>query len=83
MQYCVMPRKDLAKRYGEDSWALVTGASDGLGKQYATELALNGFNVILMGRNQEKTEDAAREVAEKSGRATKVLIFDFGGLESE
>jgi hypothetical protein len=32
MKYFVLPRKNLAARYGKGSWAVVTGASDGLGK---------------------------------------------------
>ena len=51
LKYFVLPRKDLASRYGRGSWAIITGASDGLGKQYALELAKEGFNIVLMGRN--------------------------------
>ena len=32
LKYFVLPRKNLADRYGFGSWAVVTGASDGLGK---------------------------------------------------
>lgn len=42
--------------YGDSPWALVTGASDGIGFGIAQELAVNGFNVILHGRNPEKLE---------------------------
>lgn len=41
--------------YGNSPWALVTGASDGIGFGIAQELATNGFNV-LHGRNPEKLE---------------------------
>ena len=27
----IMPAKDIAERYGEDSWVIVTGGSDGIG----------------------------------------------------
>ena len=84
MKYFVMPRRDLAGRYGAGSWALITGASDGLGKQYALELAREGFNIILMGRNKEKTDLAAEEVRKAApGISTKVLIYDFAKLETE
>ncbi|KAI4225974.1 MAG: hypothetical protein L6R36_003510 [Xanthoria steineri] len=43
--------------YGEGPWALVTGASDGIGKCLATELARHSFNVILHGRNPSKLEN--------------------------
>lgn len=50
MKYMVLPRANLKARYG-GGWALVTGASDGLGKQYSMELARSGFNIILMARD--------------------------------
>ena len=46
-------RKNLKARYG-GGWALVTGASDGLGKCYAEEFAKMGFNIVLVGRNFDK-----------------------------
>lgn len=50
MKYMVLPRKNLVSRYG-GGWALVTGASDGIGKQYCHELAKEGFNIILVARD--------------------------------
>lgn len=41
---------NLVQRYGEKSWALVTGSSDGIGKEFALQLAKEGFNVILLAR---------------------------------
>jgi 17beta-estradiol 17-dehydrogenase / very-long-chain 3-oxoacyl-CoA reductase len=35
-------------------WAIVTGATDGIGKGYAYELADRGFNIVLHGRNSTK-----------------------------
>ena len=51
-------RPSTLKRYlhGGDAWALVTGASDGIGRGFARELAHNGFNVALHGRNPHKLE---------------------------
>ena len=42
--------------YSDSPWALVTGASDGIGLGIAQELATKGFNVILHGRNPDKLE---------------------------
>ena len=33
-RHCVLKKIDLVKRYGKGSWALVTGASDGVGAEY-------------------------------------------------
>ena len=49
-------------RYGEDSWAVVTGATDGIGKAAAIHLARQGFNVVLMSRTLAKLEKVAKEV---------------------
>lgn len=38
----------------EPSWALVTGASDGIGCALSDELSARGFNVVLHGRNADK-----------------------------
>ena len=46
----VLPRRNLKSRYG-GGWALVTGASDGIGKEYSMELAKSGFNIVLMARD--------------------------------
>jgi len=43
-------RRNFAKRYGKNSWALVTGSSDGIGKAIALSLAKQGFNIILSAR---------------------------------
>ena len=42
--------------HGDHPWALVTGASDGIGLGIAQELANHGFNIILHGRNPDKLE---------------------------
>ncbi|KAJ5382176.1 Short-chain dehydrogenase/reductase SDR [Penicillium concentricum] len=54
----------LLKRYNptQTSWALVTGATDGIGFGFAQELCARGFNVIIHGRNSEKLERRCREL---------------------
>ena len=41
------------KQYGQ--WAVVTGATDGIGKAYAMELARQGLNVLLIARRSALT----------------------------
>ena len=46
---------DLVKRYSEnkyETWAVVTGATDGIGLGFVEELLSKGFNVCLVSRNQ-------------------------------
>eukprot|EP00922_Rhytidocystis_sp_ex-Travisia-forbesii_P049584 GHVS01073781.1.p1 GENE.GHVS01073781.1~~GHVS01073781.1.p1 ORF type:complete len:352 (-),score=59.67 GHVS01073781.1:400-1455(-) len=57
------PSKKL-KDFG--TWALVTGATDGIGKAMAEEIAVNGrMSVVLVGRNQQKLDDTERELSTK------------------
>lgn len=57
----VLSGTDLRKYGRPGSWAVVTGASDGLGKEYAKQLAAKGFNLVLVSRTQSKLEALAQE----------------------
>jgi 17beta-estradiol 17-dehydrogenase / very-long-chain 3-oxoacyl-CoA reductase len=58
-------------------WALVTGASDGIGLGFAEELASQGFNVILHGRNAQKLQTVSSTLqAQFPGRKFKILVLD-------
>lgn len=50
----------LAEKYGP--WALIAGASDGIGLAFARRLAGEGFKLVLVARNPEKLESAASEL---------------------
>ena len=52
--------RNFKERYGE--WAIVTGATDGIGKEYARELARLGVNIILMSRSLDKLTKVAQEI---------------------
>lgn len=66
------------------SWALVTGATDGLGLALADELARSGFNVFLHGRDNEKLKRVETVLSKKhSNRQFRGLILDATGPELE
>ncbi|XP_038642720.1 hydroxysteroid (20-beta) dehydrogenase 2 isoform X1 [Scyliorhinus canicula] len=67
-------RKNLTS-YGE--WAVVTGATAGIGKAYANELARRGFNVVLISRSLEKLRATAEEIEQQHGKQTKIVQADF------
>lgn len=74
----VFSGKNLRKFGGPGSWAVVTGASDGLGKEFAKQLAARKFNIVLVSRTQSKL-DALAEELEKTypDLKTKTLAMDF------
>ncbi|ELT87343.1 hypothetical protein CAPTEDRAFT_220079 [Capitella teleta] len=68
------PALDL-KKLGK--WAVVTGATDGIGLAYAKQLAKRGICIVFVSRSQEKLEHCAQEFEEKYGVETKTIMFDF------
>lgn len=59
---------------------LLTGATDGIGKQTALELTNKGFDLIIHGRNAEKTEKAANEIKQLTGIKPATVSADFSSL---
>merc|ERR1719369_1814236 len=59
------------------TWAVVTGATDGIGKGFSLELAKQGMNIVLVSRNMEKLEVVSKEIEEKYDVKTKVVDIDF------
>ena len=64
----------------QEKRVLITGSTDGIGKQTAIDLANMGLFVIIHGRNEEKTLDALSEVKEITG--SDQLDSVFGDLSS-
>lgn len=65
-------------KYGahKGKWAVVTGASDGIGKEYARQIAKKGFNIVLISRTQSSLERVAKEIEGETGVQTKIVAFD-------
>ncbi len=68
---------EFADKYGP--WALVAGASDGVGSAMAEELGRRGLNVVLLARRQEVLDDVATQIRERTGVQTRTLAIDLAG----
>ena len=66
--------QDFASRYGP--WAVVTGASSGIGEQFAHQLAAAGLNVVLVARRADRIERIAAEIAENYGIEVEAVVLD-------
>ncbi|BET03312.1 vacuolar protein sorting 13 homolog B [Nesidiocoris tenuis] len=64
-------------------WAVVTGATDGIGKAFAFELARKGFNVALISRSKDKLDNVAKEIENQCSVSTKVVPANFTSINPE
>ena len=66
-----MPEPDFRDRYGP--WALVAGASMGIGAALSDEIAGRGLNVVMLARGAELLEAEAQAVRERHGVEVRTL----------
>ena len=57
-------------------WALVTGATAGIGESFTRLLAANNYNLVLVARDLPRLEERASALQEKFGVETVVLQAD-------
>jgi short-subunit dehydrogenase len=69
-----------AARYGP--WAVVAGASMGLGAEYARQVAARGLNVVLVAWPHDGLEEVAREIEERHRVETRCCAIDLGDPEA-
>ena len=58
------------------AWAIVTGASSGLGRDFALHLAARGANIVAAARRADRLAELEREIAERHGREVLSVTVD-------
>lgn len=66
-------------RYGR--WAVVAGASEGIGRAFAHALAQKGLDLVLVARRPEPLEAEAQELRRRHGVEVRTVSLDLGGAD--
>ncbi|CCK68070.1 ketoreductase KNAG_0A03910 [Huiozyma naganishii CBS 8797] len=79
----ILPPVNFSK-YGakKGAYCVITGASDGIGKEFAYQMASRGFNVILISRTISKLEALKEEIEKKYNVRAKILAVDISADDS-
>ncbi len=65
-----------ARRFGP--WAVVTGASSGIGREFARQIAASGINLVLVSRRAEALETVGQDLSREHGIDYRVVAADLG-----
>ena len=75
-------RKERSVADTDEARVLITGATDGLGRRVARDLAASGATVLLHGRDKERVETTAREIREETNNdKLRYYVADFSSLD--
>lgn len=66
--------QNLKQRYGQ--WALVTGATSGIGAAIVRQLAAEGLNVVMVARNTDQLDKQAQSLRQKTGVQVRTVSAD-------
>ena len=59
-------------RPNQNDYAVVTGSTDGIGLEYARQLAEKGYNLLLLSRTEEKLKKVASDIKAQNTQCKKV-----------
>jgi uncharacterized protein len=63
-------------------WAIVTGASSGIGKEFARQVAANGINVVLLARRGNLLEELGQQLTNRFGVEYRAVTADLAKEDS-
>ena len=69
-----MATDEFEHKYGP--WAVVVGASDGVGAEFARAIAMGGVNVVLLARRRAMLEELASSIHAESDVETRIIALD-------
>ncbi|WP_195853500.1 SDR family NAD(P)-dependent oxidoreductase [Aerococcus tenax] len=72
----------LSEKASSGQWALVTGASSGIGRATAVALAKAGYSLLLTARHQERLEESKQLCIEAGAKAVDIFPADLKDLET-
>jgi uncharacterized protein len=75
-----MKKSEILNKFG--AWAIVTGASSGIGEAFAHHLASLGFNLLLVARREDLLTHIGNQLRRKHGIDFKVIPLDLSVAES-
>src|SRR6267154_6540962 len=62
------------KQFGP--WELITGASSGIGKEFARPIAASGINIVLVARREDLLKEVGVEFSKRYGVEHRVVVLD-------
>ncbi|KAL9019695.1 MAG: hypothetical protein Q9185_003033 [Variospora sp. 1 TL-2023] len=79
----ILPGTALRSFGSPSSWVIITGASDGIGKEFALQLSRAPFNLLLISRTQSKLDNLAQHIRSANPKiSVRTLAFDFSTCTS-